>query len=200
MSPVSNGQEPENELEALAVRFACTCTEDNVKKKRFELARGVRALEKQTGWPLTMSERLFVFEKWYNASQAFLDRTEDHLAAFLAAIPKVRVPTGGGDTLNNAIKKVSKLSFFQLPTIPDMPNPSEIWRRLVALHCVLSRVSPNKDKTYFLNSRAAAKVSPGLSYQTAHTINLALVGLGVIEIVRLASARRFRSRFLEFFD
>jgi hypothetical protein len=36
VSPVSNGQEPENELEALAVRCACTCAEDNVREKRFE--------------------------------------------------------------------------------------------------------------------------------------------------------------------
>jgi hypothetical protein len=161
-----------------------------VKEKRFELARGVRALEKHGGWPLTTSERVFVLTKWSDASQPFLDRTEDHLAAFLAAIPKVRVPAGEGDTLNNAINNVSKLSFFQLPTIPDMPNPPESWRRLAALHCELSRVSPNKDKTYFLSARGAAKVSPGLSHQTAHNINLALVELGVIEIARIGDKRQ----------
>ena len=189
VSPVSNGQEPENELEALAVRCACTCAEDNVRKKRFALARGVRALEKHGGWPLTTSERLFVFTKWADASQAFLDPTEDHLAGFLAAIQKVRAPLGEGDTLNNAINNVSKLSFFQLPAIPDMQNPPESWRRLTALHCELSRVSPNKDKTYFLSSRDAARVSRGLSHQTAHNINLVLAELGVIKIVRIGDKR-----------
>jgi hypothetical protein len=161
-----------------------------VREKRFELARGVRALEKQTGWPLTTSERLSVFTKWYDASQAFLDPTEDHLAAFLAAIPKVRVPMGEGDTLNNAINNVSKLSSCQLPTIPDMQNSPESWRRLAALHCELSRVSSKKDKTYFLSARDSAKVSPGLSHQTAHNINLALVQLDVIEIVRVGDKRQ----------
>src|SRR5262249_11382292 len=135
VSPVSNGQEPENELEALAVRCACTSAQDNVREKLFELARGVRALEKQnSGWRLETRERLFVFNKWHDASKQFLDDTKDYLAEFLAAIPKVRVPTGGGDTLKNAINNVSKLSLFELPMIPEMPAAPESWRRLVALH------------------------------------------------------------------
>jgi hypothetical protein len=131
-----------------------------------------------------------VFAKWYEASQPFLDRTEDDLAAFPAAIPKVRVPTGEGDRLKNAINNVSKLSLFQLPMIPEMPAAPEIWRRLAALHCELSRVSSNKDKTYFLSSRDAAKVLPGLSHQTAHNITLVLVQHCVIKIVRVGDKRQ----------
>src|SRR5262245_52393683 len=78
VSPVSNGQGLEGELEALAAECACTCAEDNGSEKVFELARGVKALEKQGGWPLETSERLCLFKKWKEASQPFLDPTKDY--------------------------------------------------------------------------------------------------------------------------
>jgi hypothetical protein len=47
-----------------------------------------------------------------------------------------------------------------------------------------ARRSTQKNRTYFLRYRDAAKVCDGLSHQVAHTITLALAQLGVIEIVR----------------
>ena len=69
-----------------------------------------------------------------------------------------------------------------------MPNAPESWRRLAALHRELSRLCENK--AYFLTCRDAAKVSAGLSYQTAYNINLALASpqLGVIKIVSKGKA------------
>jgi hypothetical protein len=190
VSPVSNGQGPEKELEALAAECACIRGKDSPSEKIFELARGVRALEKKGGWRLETSERLFVFKKWHEASKPFLDDTNDYLAEFLAAIPKVRVPKGEGDTINKAIEKVLKLSVAELPTIVQVPGAPEAWRRIFALHCELSRVSTKKDKAYFLSSRYAAKVRPGLSHQTAAKINLALAEVGAIEIVRPGDNRK----------
>jgi len=61
-------------------------------------------------------------------------------------------------------------------------------RLVAALHRELSRRSAQKNKTYFLSYRDAAKVSNELTHQEAHTITLALVQLRVIEIVRRGKA------------
>jgi hypothetical protein len=70
-----------------------------------------------------------------------------------------------------------------------MGGAPESWRRVLGLHREMSRRSIRKDKTYFLTCRDTAKAFPGLSYQQAYNINLALVELDVIEIVRLGDKR-----------
>jgi hypothetical protein len=155
--------------------------------------RDLKALEKAIGRELNIEELMTVFNEWHQASQPFLDPAKargDYLAEFFAGLAKVRVPTGEGDTLNKALEGVSKLTDSELPGIPGLPDPPESWRRLAALHCELSRVSSKKDRTYFLSARDSAKVSPGLSHQTAHNINLALAELGVIKIVRAGDKRQ----------
>src|SRR4029077_3022945 len=112
----------------------------------------------------------------------------DYLAALLAQLGKVRVPTGQGDTLNKALKNVSSLALSGCPLIPNYPNAPPNWRRIAALHRELSRLTGGN--TYFLTCRHAAKAaSPGGSYQTAYSINLALVHFGVIEIIRVGDPR-----------
>jgi hypothetical protein len=203
MSPVSEGQELEKELEALAGQCACSRAEDKPREKLFELARGVKALEQQSGWRLETSERLSVFTKWHEASKLILDETKDYLAEFFAAIPKVRVPKGEGDTIAKAIENILNLSISELPEIVQVPGAPETWRRIFALHCELSRRSTKEDKTYFLSSRDAAKVCPSLSHQIAHKINGALAEVGAIEIVRAGDKRKggkateFRSLLLQ---
>lgn len=119
-----------------------------------------------------------------------LDPTKDYLAEFLAAIPKVKVPKGEGETINKAIEKVLKLSVSELPSVAQVPDAIETWRRIFALHCELFRVSTRADKSYFLSARDTAKVCPGLPHQTAYNINLALAGVGAIEIVRPGDKRK----------
>jgi len=136
------------------------------------------------GRKLNTAELMRVFSEWYRLSQPFLSPAEtrdDHLAAFLAELEKVRVPTGESDTINKALEAVSKLSVSELPVIPGAPDAPENWRRLAALHRELSRLAANG--TYFLSYRDAAKVCDGLSHQFAHTITFALARLGVIKIV-----------------
>jgi len=188
--PVSNGQGLEEELKGLAARCACRAS-DVAARRRFELARGVRALEKQKSRKLTTGERMLTFNAWHRASGWYLDpkTRDDHLASYLAELGKVRVPTGEGDTLKKALEHVSTLSVSELPVIPDYAEAQERWRRIAALHRDLSRRSTNKNKTYFLSCRDAAKACPGLSHQAAYTINLALEQLGVIEIVRIGDKR-----------
>ena len=131
-----------------------------------------------------------VFNEWHRISQPFLDAgktRDDYLAAFLAEIGKVRVPTGEGETIRKALEHVSTLSVSELPVIPGMADAPESWRRLAALHRELSRRSPNK--TYFLSCRDTAKAFPGLIHQTAYNINLALDRLGVVKIVRVGDRR-----------
>ena len=82
--------------------------------------------------------------------------------------------------------------------IPRMSNASESWRRVLALHCELSRLCENK--AYFLTCRDAAKVSAGLSYQTAYNINLAIASqqLGVIKILSKGKAGPNSKKAAEF--
>jgi hypothetical protein len=186
VSPVSNGQgldkELENGLKALATRNACTCAEHEAERKRFKLARDVRALEKTIGRELNPVEVRQACDEWERASVAFLDwGDDDHFASLLAELTKVRVPTGEGDTINKALENVSKLSDSDLPVIPGYADAPKSCRRLAALHREISHLCGGN--TYFLSYRDAAKVCEGLSQQKAHTITGALVRLGVLKIV-----------------
>ena len=188
--PMSNGQGLEEELKGLAASNACMHAGDRAGSKRFKLARDVRALEKRIGRELTTVELMRVFDEWYRLSQEFLPSEEtrdDYLAAFLAELGKVRVPTGEGDTIKKALEHVSTLPVSELPVIPGVPDAPESWRRIAAFHREVSRRSANK--TYFLSCRDTAKAFPGLSHQTAYNINLALTRLAVIKIVRIGDAR-----------
>jgi hypothetical protein len=201
--PMSNGQGLEEKLKALAARNACT-EANTARKRRFKLVRDLRAIEKGIGRELEIADLMVSFNEWYRLSQPFLDTAksqDDYLAAFLAELGKVRVPTGEGNTLNKAVEAVAKLSPDELPVIPGIPEAPESWRRLASLHRELSRLSGGK--TYFLTCRDAAKACHGLSHQTAYNINLALARLGVIKIVRAGDSRpggkasRFRYLLLQ---
>jgi hypothetical protein len=168
------------------------CTEHNTARKQlWELSRDLRGVEDEVGREFTPAELMLAFDEWHQRSQPFLDpakRRDDYLAAFFAGLGKVRVPTGQEDALNKALEAVSKLSSTELPLIPGMPEASETWRRLAGLHCELSRRSTDKNKTYFLSYRDAARVCSGLSHQEAHMITGALVRLGVVKIVHKGKA------------
>jgi hypothetical protein len=192
VSPVSEGQgvngELEKELKGLATRNACTSAGDVPEKKRFKLARDVRAVEERIGRELTTAAVERVLDEWYCGSQPFLpagETRDDHLVMFLAELTKVRFPTGQ-ETIKRALERVSTLSTSELPEIPGMQDPPEERRRIVALHRELSRLCANG--TYFLSYRDAAKAYEGLSQQKAHTITFALVRLRVIKIVRKGKA------------
>ena len=116
--------------------------------------------------------------------------------AFLGELGKVRVPWGEGETLRKAVENVSKLSLDQLPAIPGLPYAPETWRRVLALHRELSRLSANR--IYFLSYRNAAEVCNGLTHQSAHTITGALVTLGAIKIVAKGKAGSNSRKATEF--
>src|SRR5678815_3834637 len=99
---------------------ACTQCNNGVRKSLFEIARGVRAIEKKTGRKLTTDELMVAFNEWHRVSGRWLDPEEDHLASFLAGLGKVRVPMGEGDSLNKALEAVTKLSVSELPAIPGV--------------------------------------------------------------------------------
>jgi len=99
----------------------------------------------------------------------------------------VRVPTGEGQTIEKALKAVSKLSPSQFPVIPGYPNAPESWRRVAAVHRELFRTC--RGNTYFLSCRDGAQVHRGLSYQAVSNINHALERLGVIKVVRVGDQR-----------
>jgi hypothetical protein len=187
--PMSNGQGLEKVLKELGARNACN-ERITAKKALWQLARDLRALEKQISRKLSNSELMRVFDEWHRLSQPFLDPAkarDDYLEAFLAKPAKVRVPTGEGDTLNKALKTVAKLSPDELPVIPEIPHASERLRRVAALHRELSHLCGGK--TYFLTCRDTAKVFPGLSHKAAWNINDALAQLDVVEVVRPGDAR-----------
>jgi hypothetical protein len=187
--PVSKGQGLEKALKALAARNACT-ESDSARKRLWKFVRDLKAVEKGIGRELEAAEFMPAFTEWHRLSQPFLDPVktrDDYLAAFLAGLRKVRVPTGEGETNKKALKAVSKLPPSELPMIPGMPDAPESWRRVAALHCEMSRRSGRN--TYFLSCRDAAKAFPGMSYQAACDINRVLERLGAIKIVRVGDAR-----------
>jgi hypothetical protein len=187
--PMSNGQGLEKELKGLAASNACT-ERNTARKRRWQLLRDLRAVEVKLGRELSTEELMESLYEWYRLSHAFLDpekTPEYYLAAFLAELRKVRVPSGEGETNKKALEAVTKLSPSELPVIPGVANPPESWRRIVALHREMSRRVGGG--TYFLSSRDAAKAFPGLCHQTAYNINLILAQRGVIEIVRVGDAR-----------
>jgi catechol 2,3-dioxygenase-like lactoylglutathione lyase family enzyme len=167
---------------------ACTRAGDRAERKRFKLARDVRGFEVELGRKLDTPD--LVLYEWHRFSQPFLNPAEtrdDHLAAFLAELAKVREPTSEDDKLQKALENVLKLLPDQLPTLPSAPEKfREKYRRLAALHREMSRLC--EGKIYFLSYRDAAKVCDGLSHQEAHMITYGLVTLGVIEIVRKGKA------------
>jgi CHC2 zinc finger len=189
VSPVSNGQGIEKELRALAARNART-ERNTARTRRWKLAQDLKAVEKRIARELSAGELVLAFDEWHRLSQPFLDPAktrDDHLAAFLAELAKVREPTSEDDKLQKALGNVSKLLPDQLPTLPSVPEKfREKYRRLGALHREISRLC--EGKIYFLSYRDAAKVCDGLSHQEAHMITYGLVTLGVIEIVRKGKA------------
>ena len=187
--PMSNGQGLDKELKDLAARNACT-ERNTARKRRWQLLRDLRAVEVRLRRELHTEELMLSLYEWYRLSHPFLDpkKTPDYyLAAFLVELRKVRVPTGEGDTIKNALAAVSELSDAELPAIPGDADAPEPWRRVLALHGEVSRRVGGG--TYFLSSRDAAKAFPGLCHQTAYNINLILAQRGVIEIVRVGDAR-----------
>src|SRR5262245_31316041 len=108
--PVSNGQgldgETEKALKGLAARNACT-ERNTARKRRFKLLRDLRAVEKGIGRELEIAELMPAFDEWHRLSQPVLDPAktpDDYLAAFVAELGKVRVPTGEGETLKKALE------------------------------------------------------------------------------------------------
>jgi CHC2-type zinc finger protein len=187
--PMSKGQELEKELEALAARNACT-ERNTARKRRWQLLRDLRAVEVRLARELNTHQLMLTLYEWCRLSVSFLDpkKTPDYyLAAFLAEIRKVRVPTGEGDTIKKALASVSELSDSELPVIPREPDAPESWRRVLALHRQMSRRVGGG--TYFLSCRDTAKAFPGLCHQTAYNINLILAQREVIEIVRVGDQR-----------
>jgi CHC2 zinc finger len=112
--PMSNGQglnrETEKVLKTLAAGNACT-EPNTARKRRFKLLRGLKAIEKGIGRELEIADLMVACKEWYRLSQPFLDTAksqDDYLAAFLAELGKVRVPTGEGNTLNKALEAVAR--------------------------------------------------------------------------------------------
>ena len=187
--PVSNYQEFEKRLMELASCNACIAP-NTARKRRWKLLRDLHALQKRISRNVASDELIKTFEEWYRVSQPNLDRKKtrnDYLAAFLAELGKVRVPTGEGDALKKALGHVLTFSVFDLPVLPEMAHAPDSWRRLAALHRELARQSAND--TYFLSCRDAAKAHPSLNKDSANTINRALDRLGVIKLLHVGDSR-----------
>jgi hypothetical protein len=194
LSPLSNGQELERQLKALANQNAVGI-DDDTDDKRWQLARDARAVELAIGRELTIAELTLMLDEWCHCSILDSRERDVHLAAFLVEVRKVRVATGQGDTVNKAVDRVSKLSRSQLVQIPGMANAPESWRRLATMHREMFRLTGGN--VYFLGCRDTAKASPCVTHQMANNINSILVKQRVIEIVERGTANRAtRYRYL----
>ena len=187
--PVSNCQGLGKELQALARRNACVAR-DSARTRRWKLMQDLAAVQKRIERELSADELLKTFDEWYCASLRHLDPNktrDDYLAKFFAELGKVRVPTGEGEALGKSLEHVSTLSVLELPTLPEMVDAPESWRRLAAVHRELARQSANG--IYFLSCRHAAKVHPRLNKDLALSVNRALERLGVIKCERVGDPR-----------
>ena len=187
LSPLSNRQELEKQLTELANRNSVGIG-DEEKDNRWRLARDARAVEVAIGRELTIAESTLIVDEWCRCSILDSRKRDDHLAAFLIEVRKVRVATGEGDTVNKAVDQVSKLSSPELVQIPGIPNAPETWRRVATMHREMFRLVGGN--VYFLSCRDSAKACDGLSHQTANYINSILVKQGVIKIVCAGDAHR----------
>jgi hypothetical protein len=188
--PVSNALELEKELQELAVRNACVAG-DTARRRRWQLVRDLRAVEKRISRKLAADELMLAFDSWYAVSAPHLDPKKNrdlYCGLYLAEIGKVRVPTGDGEALKLALASISASPF---PEIPGWSAAPESWRSLAALHRELARQSASG--TYFLSCRDAAKAHASLNKDSANNINRALDQLGVIEIVRIGAAHPGRN-------
>ena len=194
LSPLSNRQELEKQLKELAHQNGVEL-EDEYEDNRWQLARDARAVELAIGRELTIAESTLMLDQWCRCSILDSRKRDDHLAAFLIEVRKVRVATGEGDTVNKAVDRVSKLSSSELVQIPAIPNAPENWRRAATMHREMFRLTGRT--VYFLSCRDTAKISLDLSHQTANNINSILVRQRVIEIVERGDAQRaIRYRYL----
>src|SRR5438477_9729400 len=107
---MSNGQGQrkdllaEKDLKGLATLNACTAR-NTARTRRFQLLRDLKAVELRHG-ALDTAHLMLTFDEWYRLSKPFLDSEkthDDYLAAFLAEFGKVRVPTGEGQTITEAL-------------------------------------------------------------------------------------------------
>ena len=194
LSPLSNRQELEKQLKELAHQNAVGM-DDEEEENRWQLARDSRAVELAIGRELTIAESTLMLDEWCRCSILDSRKRDDHLAAFLIEVRKVRVATGEGDTVKKAVDRVSTLSSSELVQIPGIPNAPESWRRVATRHREMFRLTGRT--VYFLSCRDTAKVSSDLSHQTANNINSILVRQRVIEIVERGDAQRaIRYRYL----
>src|SRR5262249_14157033 len=94
VSPVSEGRE--KVLKMLGAANVCQAR-NTAGKRLWQLARDLCALEKRVKRELQIAEILVACQEWYRLSQPFLDPAKSfdtYLAALIAALRKVRVPTG----------------------------------------------------------------------------------------------------------
>ena len=194
LSPLSNRQELEKQLKELAHQNAVGM-DDEEEENRWQLARDARAVELAIRRELSIAESTLMLDEWCRCSILDSRKRDDHLAAFLIEVRKVRVATGEGDTVNKAVDQVSKLSSSELVQIPGIPNAPESWRRVATMHREMFRLTGRT--VYFLSCRDTAKIASDLSHQTANNINSILVRQRVIEIVERGDAQRaIRYRYL----
>ena len=88
--------------------------------------RDLKAVEKRIGRKLNPDELCKTFNKWYCASQPYLDpkkTRDDYLGTFFGELGKVRVPTGEGEALKRALERVST------PPLADLPETTGYARR-----------------------------------------------------------------------
>lgn len=187
LSPLSIGQELEKQLKQIAANNAVGL-DDSDTNKRWQMARDARAVELAIARELTITELTLMLDEWCRLSILDSRKRDDHLAAFLVEVRKVRVATGEGDTIDKAVDRVSKLCSSELLQISGIPNAPETWRRVATMHREMFRLVGGN--VYFLSCRDSARACPGLSHQTANYINSILVKQGVIKILCAGDAHR----------
>ncbi len=181
-------QSSENEIVRLCVPNAANQNHGRL----FDLARGVKTLERQRG-DFSDADLKRLFGKWYRLSRAHLRKTQsraEYLEEFLQAC----------DTALIALDEGGLLTAWQMAKKSPQPKAaltfkSAAARMLVSLCFQLQQLAGNED--FFLSCHSAGKLLKLTSVHTARLLRT-LVGKGVLQLVEkgnLKTRKATRYRF-----
>jgi hypothetical protein len=185
------GEQLEKQLENLAADFAAK-EEHHNHSLLWNLARGVRGLERNLGRKVTRQEEDLLFSCWHELSKPHLrpeDARDDYRSEFLDALRNAKHPHGEGVTLDAMRKALNG----PLPAAGRYESPH--YRRAVAVCAAAQRVEGGRP--FFLSARTLRDLLGLDDHSRAASILRVLERDGILQVVEKGSpktnkATRFR--------
>ena len=160
-------------------------------KMLHELARELRGEEAKRGAKFSATQYKLIFDKWTNASRAFLRVGHDYFTEFLAKLDCVTVPKG--ETLEAAFERAKRRE----PPPKVLLNPNEGVRLLASLCRELQEMC--RDQPIMLHQLSIAKLFGHSHWRNIGNWIMALKTLGVLRLAEAAipTARAARYFYID---